>query len=150
MKSFQWKFSWWFCLFIAHWQSFWLISCFHWLSSWLKHSQQLYDLSSQDHSFVNDKLTSSLTLSYISQSTFLQFLCSLILRSWQIFLNSCVCKLHLFTEISLSLSKLLLSELFLLLISKSHFLSRQYSIFLRLKTCKWHSSQSSFKLLRFK
>ena len=150
MKSFQWKFSRWFCLLIAHWQSFWFISCFHQLSSWLRHSQQLYDLSSQDHSSVNDKSTSSLALSYISRSAFLQFLCSSILRSWQISLNSRVCKSHLLTEISLSLSKLLLSELFLLFILKSHFLSRQYSVFLRLKTCEWHSSQSSFRLLRFR
>ncbi len=150
MKSFQWKFSWWFCLLIAHWQSFWFISCFYQLLSWSRHSQQLYDFSSQDHSFVNDKLTSSLALSYISQSAFLQFLCSLILHSWQIFLNSHVCKSHLLTEILLSLLKLLLSELFLLLILKSHLLSRQYSISLRLKTCKWHLFQSSFRLLRFR
>ena len=136
MKSFQWKFSQWFCLLITHWQSSRLISCFHRLSSWSRHSQQLYDFSSQDHSSVNDKLTLSLTLSYISRSAFLQSLCSSILRSWQIFLNSRVCRSHLLTEISLSLSKLLLSELFLLFILRSHFLSRQYSVSLCLKTCK--------------
>ncbi len=150
MKSSQWKFSRWFGLLITHWQSFWLISCFHRLSSWSRHSQQLYDFSSQDHSSVNDKLTSSFALSYISRSAFLQFLCSSILRSWQIFSNSRVCKSHLLTEISLSLSKLLLSELSLLFISRSHLLSKQYNVSLCLKTCKWHSFQSSFRLSRFR
>ncbi len=116
------------------------------------HSWQLYNLSLQVHSSVNDMSTWLLALFYISLSALQQSSCSLTLHSWWIFLSNHVCRSHLFRKISSLSSRLLLSDLFFLLILRSHFLSRQRSVSLRFinnsmknLSSLWASEQSHLK-----